>query len=80
MRRTGLHTLDPAPARKKIAAAKSNKPFMAALLDRGHRGHKDAVDQWTRLRQVVLGDLISQCPAAGDNRLVKIAGGLASSP
>ena len=52
MIRSGLHRLDPESARKRIAATKSNKPFMAALLDRDHRGHKDAVEQWTRLHQV----------------------------
>lgn len=49
MKRTSLRSLDLAPARKKIAAAKSNKTFIAALLDRDHRGHKEAVGQWTRL-------------------------------
>lgn len=51
MKRTSLHSLEPSSARKKIASAKSNKPFMAALLDRGHRGHKEAVEQWTRLHE-----------------------------
>lgn len=51
MKRTSLHSLEPSSARKKIAAAKSNKPFMAALLDRDHRGHKEAVEQWTRLHE-----------------------------
>ncbi len=51
MKRTSLHSVEPSSARKKIAAAKSNKPFMAALLDRDHRGHRDAVDQWTRLHE-----------------------------
>lgn len=52
MKRTRLHALNPETARKKIAATKSNKPFMAALLDRDHRGHEDAVDQWTRLHKI----------------------------
>ncbi len=52
MKRTRLHALNPESAQKRIKAAKSNKPFMAALLDRDHRGHKDAVDQWTRLHKV----------------------------
>ncbi len=56
MKRTRLHALNPESARKRIKAAKSNEPFMAALLDRGHRGHKDAVDQWTRLHQVAFAD------------------------
>lgn len=52
MKRTGLHHLDQTSALKRIAAAKSNRPFVAALLDRGHRGHGRAVEQWTRLHQV----------------------------
>lgn len=51
MKRTKLHTLNPESARRRIKAAKSNKPFMAALLNRDHRGHKNAVDQWTRLHR-----------------------------
>lgn len=51
MRQNDLHRLDPASARKKIAAAKSNKRFVSALLDRDHRGHRDAVEQWTRLHE-----------------------------
>ena len=49
MKRTKLHALNPQSARKRIKAAKSNKPFMTALLDRDHRGHRNAVEQWTRL-------------------------------
>ncbi|NNG04021.1 MAG: hypothetical protein HKM95_07960 [Inquilinus sp.] len=48
-RRTNGHGLDMDSARQKIDAAKSNKRFMAVLQDRDHRGHKDAVDQWSRL-------------------------------
>lgn len=51
MKRTSLHSLEPSSARKKIAAAKANKPFMMALLHRDHRGHKEAVDQWSRLHE-----------------------------
>lgn len=51
MNRPTPRRLEPGTARKKIAAAKSNEPFMAALLDRDHRGHQDAVDQWSRLHQ-----------------------------
>ncbi len=51
MKRPTPHRLEPAAARKKIASAKANKPFMAALLDRDHRGHNDAVDQWSRLHE-----------------------------
>lgn len=51
MKRTSMHSLEPSSAPKKIAAAKSNKLFMATLLDRDHRGHRDAVDQWTRLHE-----------------------------
>ena len=51
MKRTGMHFLEPSSALKKIAAAKSNKPFMAALLDCDPRGHEQAVGQWTRLHE-----------------------------
>lgn len=63
MKRTNMHSLEPSSARRKIAAAKSNKPFMAALLDRDHRGHKEAVDQWTRLHEAGFPDAGS--PAVG---------------
>lgn len=56
MNRPTPRRLGPETARKKIAAAKANKPFMAALLDRGHRGHQDAVDQWSRLNQAASTD------------------------
>lgn len=56
MKRTRLHALNPESARKRIKAAKSNEPFMAALLDRGHREHKDAVDQWTRLHEIAFAE------------------------
>ena len=46
-----MHKLDAASARKRIAAAKSNKRFVSALLDRDHRGHRDAVEHWTRLHE-----------------------------
>ena len=51
MKQTKLHALNPESVRKRINAAKSNKPFMAALLDRDHRGHREAVDHWTRLHK-----------------------------
>lgn len=51
MSRKEVSRLDAASARKKIAAAKSNKRFVSTLLDRDHRGHRDAVEQWTRLHQ-----------------------------
>lgn len=52
MKRTSLHVLNQESARKRINAAKSNKPFMAALLDRSHRGHNEALAHWTRLHEV----------------------------
>lgn len=51
MKRNKLHALNPESAWKRIKTAKSNESFMAALLNRDHRGHKDAVDQWTRLHR-----------------------------
>lgn len=62
MKRTRLHALDPESARKRIKAAKSNKPFMKALLDRAHRGHKDAVDQWTMLHEAGFPDASDPSP------------------
>ncbi len=51
MTQKNLHMLDATSARKKITRAKSNKRFVATLLDRDHRGHQDAVEQWTRLHE-----------------------------
>lgn len=51
MKRTSLHSLDPTAARKRIAAAKSNKRFVEAWVDRDHRGHADAFEQWTKLHE-----------------------------
>lgn len=62
MKRPSPRLLEPATAPKKIASAKSNKPFMAALLDRDHRGHKDAVEQWTRLHQAAFPEPESSAP------------------
>ncbi|NNG04024.1 MAG: hypothetical protein HKM95_07975 [Inquilinus sp.] len=50
MNQTTLHPAA-ASARKRIAAAMANKPFMAALQDRDHRGHKKAVERWSRLHE-----------------------------
>ena len=52
MKRSKLHALNPESARKRIKAAKSNGPFMAALMERDHPEHKEAVGQWTRLHEV----------------------------
>lgn len=62
MKRTRLHALDPEQARKRIKAAKPNKPFMTALLDRDHRGHEDAVDQWTRLHKAAFREPVQSQP------------------
>ena len=51
MKRTVLHALNPESARKRIKAAKSNEPFMKALMNRDHHGHSEAVQQWTRLHE-----------------------------
>ena len=52
MTRTKLHALTPESARKRIKAAKSNETFITALMERDHRGHKDAVEHWTKLHEV----------------------------
>lgn len=68
MKRPISRRLEPATARKKIASAKSNKPFMAALLDRDHRGHNDAVEQWSRLHEAAFPERDS----SGSNRLEQV--------
>jgi hypothetical protein len=65
MKRAIPHRLEPESARKKIAFAKSNEPFMAALLDRDHRGHRDAVDQWSWLHQAAFPASASSLTASG---------------
>lgn len=51
-----LQSLDPASARKRIAAAKSSKRFVAALLDCDHRGHGEAVEHWTQLHEAAFSE------------------------
>lgn len=62
MKRTRLHALTPKSAGTKIEAAKSNEPFMAALLDRGHRGHRAAVHEWSRLHEAAFPEQMSGRP------------------
>ena len=62
MKASSLHSLNPASARKKITQAKSNKRFVAALLDRDHREHKEVVEHWTRLHEAAFSKL--EFPAA----------------
>lgn len=56
MKRPTSRRLEQEMAQKNIVSAKSNKPFMAALLDRDHRGHREAVDQWSRLHEAAFTD------------------------
>ncbi len=52
MKRTRMQALNQESARKRIKSAKSNKPFMTALLNRNHRGHREALEHWTRLHEM----------------------------
>lgn len=68
MRTSSLHSPDPAAARKKIDQAKSNARFVAALLDRDHRGHKEAVRQWSRLHEAAYSESELAAAARIDRR------------
>ena len=60
MKQTKLHARDSGSARKRIKASKSTKPFMTALLDRDHREHRNAVEQWTRLHTAAFPEPVRQ--------------------
>lgn len=78
MNRTGMHSLDPASARKKIGAAKSNKTFMMAVLDRDQLGHRAALAQWTKLHEAAFPDPSSSAMRSEMRRADETAAGKAN--